>query len=74
MEVRLTPEKEAQLAKLASESGRDADALAQEVLGDYLELHARLVEAVKAGEAAIERGDVLTHREVGVQVDLLLRS
>ena len=74
MEVHLTPEKEAQLSKLASENGRDASALAQEVLGDYLEQHARFVEAVKTGEAALERGDCLTHGQVGIQVNLLLRS
>ncbi|MBI3867416.1 MAG: hypothetical protein HY299_02710 [Verrucomicrobia bacterium] len=74
MEVPLTPEKEAQLSKLASENGRDANALAQEVLVDYLEQQARFVEAVKAGEAALERGDYLTHEQVGIQLNMLLRS
>lgn len=74
MEVRLTPEKEAQLARLASETGREADALAEEVINDYLAQHNRFVEAVRAGEAAIEQGDYLTHGQVGIQVNLLLRS
>ena len=74
MEVHLPPDKEAQLYKLASENGRAADVLAQEVLADYLEQHGRFVEAVKLGEAALERGDYLTHGQVGVQVELLLRS
>ena len=74
MEVHLTPEKEAQLSKLASENGREPDALAQEVINDYLAQHSRFVEAVKAGEATIEKGDYLSHGEVGVQVNLLLRS
>lgn len=74
MEVRLTPEKEAQLSRLASETGREADALAEEVINDYLAQHNRFVEAVRAGEAAIEQGDYLTHGQVGIQVNLLLRS
>jgi len=74
MEVHLTPEKEAQLSKLASEHGRAANALAEEVLGDFLEQQARFIKAVEAGEEALERGDHLTHAEVGIQVGLLLRS
>lgn len=74
MEVRLTPEKEAQLARLASETGREADVLAEEVINDYLAQHNRFVEAVRVGEAAIEKGDYVTHEQVDVQVNLLLRS
>jgi len=74
MEVHLSPEKEAQLSKLASDRGRNADALAQEVLGDYLEEQTRFIAAVKLGEEALERGEYLTHGEVGVQIDVLLRS
>jgi predicted transcriptional regulator len=65
MEVRLSADKEAQLARIAAEQGRDADVLAQEVLGEYLKVEARFIEAVKKGEAALETGDYLSHEEVG---------
>jgi predicted transcriptional regulator len=74
MEVSLTPEQETQLGKLATERGSNAAALAREVLNAYLSENERFVKAVKVGEAALARGDVLTHGEVGVQVNLLLRS
>jgi predicted transcriptional regulator len=73
MEVHLTRETEAQFSALASERGCDAEVLAQKVLGDYLE-QARFIKAVEAGEAALDRGDYLTHEQMGTQVERLLRS
>jgi hypothetical protein len=49
MEVHLTPEKEAELSKLAPCKGRNANELAQEVIGFYLEHEVRFIEAVKPG-------------------------
>ena len=74
MEVRLTPEQQQQLAELASQRGRDADALAQEAISRYLAEEARFVEAVKLGEAALDRGEYLTHQQVGERLDRLFRS
>lgn len=74
MEVRLTPEQQQQLAELASQRGRDADALAQETISRYLAEEARFVEAVKLGEAALDRGEYLTHQQVGERIDRLFRS
>lgn len=74
MEVHLSPEKQAQFAKVASEQGANPEELAEKVLGEFLSQHARFVEAVRAGEAALDRGEYLTHAEVGARIDLLLRS
>lgn len=74
MEVHLPPDKEAQLSRLAAEQGRNADTLAQEVIGDYLNAEARFIEAVKAGEAALEKGDYLSHEEVGARIERLTQS
>jgi len=74
MEVHLTPEQETKLSRLAMDKGRDADSLAQEVLGYYLENESRFVEAVKLGEAELERGEYLTHEEVGARIERLLQS
>jgi predicted transcriptional regulator len=64
MEVHLKPEQQ-QLAKLATQRGRDADALAQEAISRYLAGKARFVEAVMLGEEALQRGEYLTHQQVG---------
>ena len=74
MEVNLSPEKEAQLAKLATEQGRDVDTLAQQVIGDYLSQTARFIEAVNAGEAALQRGEYLTHDAMGARIERMIRS
>jgi len=73
MEVRLTPEQEAELGKLALRKGRDADALAREVLGFYLEHEARFIEAVKRGLASAERGDLVEHDQVLERMERLLQ-
>jgi predicted transcriptional regulator len=74
MEVHLTPEQEAELSELATRKGRDADTLAQEVLGFYLKHEARFVEAVKRGIASAERGDLIEHDEVLARIDRLVSS
>ena len=73
MEVHLTPEQQHQLAELAAHRGRDADTLAQEAIGRYLAEEARFIEAVKLGEAALERGEYLTHEQVGKRLDRLVQ-
>jgi predicted transcriptional regulator len=74
MEVHLNPQQVSKLAQLASERGRDADSLAQEAISRYLEEEARFVEAVKLGESQLERGEYLTHEEVGSRIERMLKS
>jgi len=73
MEVHLTPEQQHQLAELASHRGRDADALAQEAISRYLAEEARFMEAVKEGEEALQRGEYLTHEQVGERLNRLFQ-
>ena len=74
MKVHLSPEQEHQLLQLATRQGRDADALAQEAISRYLEEEARFIEAVKLGEEDLDRGEYLTHEEVGRRIERLFRS
>jgi predicted transcriptional regulator len=73
MEVRLQPEKEAQLAQIAAQRGLAPDALAQQVLSLYLEDDAHFVEAVNIGLAAAARGEFVEHEEVGKTLKQILR-
>jgi predicted transcriptional regulator len=68
MEVHLTAEQQEKLARLASDKGCDTDALAQEAINYYLEQESRFIEAVNLGEAELERGEYLTHEEVGAHI------
>jgi predicted transcriptional regulator len=74
MEVQLTPEQEAELSKLATRKGRNANELAQEVIGFYLEHEARFIEAVKRGLESLDRGEYVSHEEVGARIDRLFPS
>jgi predicted transcriptional regulator len=74
MEVHLTPEQEAELSKLATRKGRNANELAQEVIGFYLEHEARFIVAVKRGLESLDRGEYVSHEEVGARIDRLFPS
>ena len=74
MEIRLQPDKEAQLAQIAAQRGLKTGELAEQVLSRYLEDDKRFVEAVNVGLAAAERGEFVEHVEVGKRLNQVLRS
>ncbi len=74
MEVHFTPELEAKLTHLAVQQGRDPGELAQEILTRYFEEEIRFVEAVNRGEAALQRGEYITHEQVGQRLRRFLQS
>ena len=73
MEVRLQPDKEAQLAKIAAKRGLKTDELAEQVLSRYLEDDKRFIEAVNIGLAAADRGDFVEHDDVGARIKQMLQ-
>ena len=73
IEVRLQPEKDAQLAQIAAQRGLKTDELAQQVLNRYLEDDTRFIEAVNLGLAAAERGEFVERDEVGARIQQILR-
>jgi predicted transcriptional regulator len=73
MEVHVTGELEAKLTHSAAKQGRNPDDLVQDVLTRYFEEEARFVEAVKRGEDAFERGEYLTHEQVGQRLERFLQ-
>jgi predicted transcriptional regulator len=72
MEVHFPPELEAKLAHTAAELGRDPDELVQAVVTRYFEEEAHFVDAVKRGEEALNRGEYLTHEQVGHRLQRFL--
>jgi predicted transcriptional regulator len=74
LDVHLTPEQEAELSELATRKGRNANELAQEVIGFYLEHEARFIEAVKRGLESLDRGEYVSHEDVGARIDRLFPS
>ena len=73
MEVRLQPEKEAQLAQIATQRGLKTDELAQQILSRYLEDDSHFIEAVNLGLAAADRGEFVERSEVWAKIQKILR-
>jgi predicted transcriptional regulator len=65
MEVQFTPDLEARLAERAARQCLSPDELVRDVVAKYLRDEDRFVEAVRRGEAALDRGEALTHEQVG---------
>jgi predicted transcriptional regulator len=73
MEVQLSPEQEAQLAALAAQEGCTPDELARDVFSRALADEARFVEAVKQGLRSLDRGEYISHQEVGARIERLFQ-
>jgi predicted transcriptional regulator len=73
MEVHFPPELEEKLVRSAAQQGRNPDELLQDVVTRYFEEEARFVEKVKRGEEALERGEYLTHEQMGYRLERFLR-
>jgi predicted transcriptional regulator len=65
MEVPFTSDLEAKIADTAAQQGLAPAEVVQEVVARYFDESARLVDAVKLGEEPLDRGEYLTHEEVG---------
>ena len=68
MEVHLNPDVEAKLARLAAERGQNAAALAGEAIERFVDYDEWFIREVEKGLAQIDRGEVLTHEEVGARI------
>ena len=73
MEVHFNPDVEARLTRRAAQQGHNLDETVQDVVARYFEDEDRFAEAVSIGEAALERGEFLTHEQVGNRLQRFLR-
>jgi predicted transcriptional regulator len=74
MQVYLKPEQEPRLSELAARDGRSPEQLVEEALDRFFEADSDFVEAVIQGLASLDRGEGLTHEEVGKRIDRLLQT
>ena len=65
MEVHFNSNLEARLTERATQQGRKPDEFMHDIVARYLEEEDGFIEAVKRGEDALERGEYLTHEQVG---------
>ena len=69
MELNLPPDLETKLARAADRRGMAAEALVLEAIERAVEYDDWFLREVEKGLAQIERGDVLTHEEVGARLE-----
>ncbi len=74
MEVQLTPEEQAQLAQFAQRTGRNAEEIVREAINSFLKDEIAFVEAVERGLASLDRGEHITHEDVGARIEKLFKS
>jgi len=67
------PELEEKLAHSAARQGRNPDELVQDVLTRYFEEEASFIEAVERGEDGLQRGEYLTHEQIGQRLQRFLQ-
>src|ERR1700730_12798549 len=69
MEVRFSPEFEAELKRVASENGRGAEQLVQEIVQTYLNHDQWFRAEVQKGLGQLDRGEFVEHDEVVVRIE-----
>jgi len=74
MELNVPPDLETRLARAADRRGIAAEALALEAIERAVEYDDWFLREVEKGLAQIERGEVLTHEDVGARLEKRLTS
>jgi len=74
MEVHFTPEQEAKLAQIATQSGTNPERLVKDAALRLLQEDASFRAAVREGIAQANRGEFVEEEEMEARLDRMLRS
>jgi predicted transcriptional regulator len=74
MEISFAPEVETRLARIASEEGKAASQVVQELVASYLDHDEWFRRGVQKGLASLGSGKFVSHEEVGRQIERILGS
>jgi predicted transcriptional regulator len=69
MEVRLNPDLQAKLSRLATQQGRDSESLVVEAVERMVNYDEWLVREVEKGLAAADRGELIDHEDIRKLID-----
>ena len=69
MEVKLNPELQEKLTRLATEQGRDSEALLVEAVERMVNYDEWFLQEVERGIAAADRGELIDHEDVKKLID-----
>jgi predicted transcriptional regulator len=73
MEVRFSPEQQAQLAEIATKVGTDPERVVANLVARYLDEEARFLAAVENGIAAAERGEFIEEEEMDARLEAMFK-
>jgi predicted transcriptional regulator len=73
MEVRFTPDQEAQLSRIADHSGTDTEHLVREFALRLSEEDVNFRACVRGGIEQAERGELVNHSEVKARIQRILQ-
>ena len=68
MEIHFTPELQAKIESVAAENRRGADEYVQQLVESYVDHDAWFRQKVAASVGKLDRGEFLTHEEVGTRL------
>jgi predicted transcriptional regulator len=74
MEVHLPPELQAKVDRAAAEKKSGAEEYVKQLVEHYLDHDAWFRQQVKKGLDQLDRGEILTHDEIGIRIDKMFRS
>jgi predicted transcriptional regulator len=69
MEVRLNPDLQAKLTRLATQQGRDSESLVVEAVERMVNYDEWFMQEVEKGLAAADRGEFVDHEEIRKLID-----
>jgi predicted transcriptional regulator len=69
VELTLSPELQAKLTRIAHQRGVDAQVLAREAIERFVDYDDWFVREVEKGLAQVDRGEILSHDEVGARLE-----
>jgi predicted transcriptional regulator len=74
MELNLKPELQAKLARVANENNRGVEEYVQQLVERYLDHDAWFRQEVKKGLDQLDRGEFVSHEEVGTRLNQMFRT
>jgi predicted transcriptional regulator len=69
MEVHFTPELQAKLDRVAAENSSEADQYVQQLVEHYLDHDVWFRQKVKTSLERLDRGEFLSHEEMGARIE-----
>jgi predicted transcriptional regulator len=74
MEVEFTPETEARLNRAAAETGSGSAEYVQQLVEHYLDHDAWFRRKVNGSLQQLDRGEFITHEEMGLRIEEMFRT